>query len=155
MTTIRKAKKKDIPYLNDLLKQVCAVHSQGRPDLFKQNAKKYTNAQLAMLLASPNNYIFVAELNGIVVAYCFCERQNRGGNIFYDKPSLYIDDLCVDQNYRGQKIGESIFKHVQNFAKENGFYDITLNVWNLNKGAIKFYEKMGLKPLKIVLEKIL
>ena len=152
---IRKAEEKDLPYLNDLLFQVCSLHSQGRPDLFRQNAKKYTDKQLIDLLNSAENYIFVAELNNKVVAYCFCEKHNRGGNIFYDKPSLYIDDLCVDKNYRGQKIGEKLFKYVENFAKENCFYDITLNVWALNSGATKFYQKMGLLPLKTVMEKIL
>lgn len=152
---IRKAKETDLPYLNDLLFQVCSLHNNGRPDMFRQNAKKYTDKELIDLLNSAENHIFVAELNAKVVGYCFCERHNRGGNIFYDKPSLYIDDLCVDKNYRGQKIGEKIFKFVENFAKENCFYDITLNVWALNSGAIKFYQKMGLLPLKTVMEKIL
>ena len=152
---IRRAKEKDIPYLNKLLFQVCDLHSKGRPDLFRQNAKKYTDKELKEKLNGTSNYIFVAELDKQVVAYCFCEKHNRGGNIFYDKPSLYIDDLCVDENCRGQKIGEKLFKFVQNFAKENGFYDITLNVWSLNGGATKFYQKMGLLPLKMVMEKIL
>jgi len=152
---IRKAEIKDIPFLNKLLVEVCALHSEGRPDLFRKNAKKYTDNELISLLNLENEYIFVAEIGSEVVGYCFCEKHSRGGNIFYDKPSLYIDDLCVDSNFRGQKIGESLFNHVEKFAKDNGFYDITLNVWALNEGATKFYQKMGLIPLKTVMEKIL
>ena len=151
---IRKANVKDIPYINKLLMQVCSVHQNDRPDLFKQNAKKYTDNQLIDLLNDPNEYIFVAE-EGEVFAYCFCEKHTRGGNIFYDKPSLYIDDLCVDECLRGKGIGKKLFKYVEEFAKNNGFYDITLNVWELNNEAKLFYQKMGLLPLKTTLEKIL
>ena len=41
------------------------------------------------------------------------------------------------------------------YAKEHGFYNVTLNVWADNIGAVKFYEKIGLKIQKIGMEKIL
>ena len=34
------------------------------------------------------------------------------------------------------------------------FYRITLNVYCLNQDAVKFYEAMGLKTLKIDMEKV-
>ena len=40
-------------------------------------------------------------------------------------------------------------------ARTKGCYDVTLNVWNLNPGAIVFYEKLGLKPMKVYMEEIL
>lgn len=36
-----------------------------------------------------------------------------------------------------------------------GFYNVTLNVWSCNPGAIKFYEAMGLVPQKIGMELVL
>ena len=44
---IRRAIQSDIPGINRLLRQVLMVHHSGRPDLFKANAKKYTDEQLA------------------------------------------------------------------------------------------------------------
>ena len=41
--TVRFACEKDIPQMNSLLYQVERVHQQGRPDLFKEGAKKYTD----------------------------------------------------------------------------------------------------------------
>nr|MCR4790816.1 GNAT family N-acetyltransferase [Treponemataceae bacterium] len=67
----------------------------------------------------------------------------------------YIDDLCVDENIRGQHIGKSLYDYVLQFAKEEGCYNLTLNVWTLNPNAMKFYEKCGLLPQKIGMEKIL
>ena len=57
--------------------------------------------------------------------------------------SLFIDDLCVDQQARGQHIGESLFEYVKQQAKEPGCYELTLNVWAGNPSAAHFYEKNG------------
>lgn len=43
---IRKAQEKDIDRINDLLYQVCMIHHNGRPDIFKAGARKYTDRQL-------------------------------------------------------------------------------------------------------------
>ena len=76
-------------------------------------------------------------------------------NILTDIKTLYIDDLCVYENLRGQHIGRQLYEYVKTFAKENGFYNLTLNVWSLNEGAQKFYESVGMVPQKIGMETIL
>ena len=76
-------------------------------------------------------------------------------NILTDIKTLYIDDLCVDEGERGKHVGSAVYEHVLAYAKSIGCYNVTLNVWTCNKGAMKFYEKMGLVPQKIGLEKIL
>ena len=67
----------------------------------------------------------------------------------------YLDDLCVDKQYRGQGIGKKLYGYAIEKAKEFGCYHLTLNVWHLNENAIKFYEKLGMKPLKTTMETIL
>ena len=37
-------------------------------------------------------------------------------------------------------------------ARERGCDRVTLNVWSLNTGAMRFYEKCGLSPLKVTME---
>ncbi len=69
--------------------------------------------------------------------------------------TLYIDDLCVDEEARGKHVGTALYEHVLHFAKENGYYNVTLNVWADNKKAVGFYEKLGLHVQKIGMEKIL
>lgn len=72
-----------------------------------------------------------------------------------DIRTLYIDDLCVDEMSRGQHIGQLLYEYTLDYARQNGFYNVTLNVWADNAGAVKFYEKLGLKVQKIGMEKIL
>ena len=69
--------------------------------------------------------------------------------------SLECDDLCVDEGKRGKHIGKTIYNYVLGFAKEQGCYNVTLNVWSCNETARKFYEKCGLLPQKVGMEKIL
>jgi len=68
---------------------------------------------------------------------------------------FYIDDICVDESARGQQVGRAIYEHIIAFAKESGCYNVLLNVWSCNPGAMSFYEKLGLRPYKVGMEKIL
>ena len=154
---IRRAKNTDMDGINNLLEQVLMVHHNGRPDLFKSGAKKYTDAELELIIADDRKPIFVAvDDKEQVLGYAFCLfQQHINNNILTDIKTLYIDDLCVDENLRGQHIGKQLYEYVLNFAREQGCYNVTLNVWACNTRAMKFYEKCGLVPQKVGMEKIL
>lgn len=153
---IRRAKDDDIPTLDKLLFQVHEVHHKARPDLFKADAKKYTDEQLKEILANDKTPVFVAESDGKILGYAFCIHKQfiNDNNMTYVK-TLYIDDLCVDENERGKHIGKTLYDFVVSYAKENGYYNVTLSVWADNKKAVGFYEKIGLRVQKIGMEKIL
>lgn len=155
-TMIRKAELRDIPALGRLLYEVHKVHSDVRPDLFKAGTRKYTDGQLEEILQSGERPVFVAEQDGQVVGYAFCiPKQFVGDRSMTDVRTLYIDDLCVDEAARGRHIGTKLYDFVLDFAKRQGYYNVTLNVWADNKAAVKFYEKIGLRIQKIGMEKIL
>ena len=154
---IRRAVKTDIDGINKLLHQVLMVHHKGRPDLFKANVKKYTNEELALIIADDSKPIFVAaDENNEVLGYAFCVfQQHINNNILTDIKTLYIDDLCVDEEKRGMHVGKQLYDYVVAFAKTQDCYNLTLNVWSCNESAMKFYEKCGLVPQKVGMEKIL
>ena len=153
---IRRAENKDIQDIHKLLYQVNLVHHKGRPDLFKFGTNKYTDVELQEIIADENRPILVAVEGDIVIGYAFCiYQQHLNNNILTDVKTLYIDDLCVDENRRGQHIGKQLYSAVVDMAKKNDCYNLTLNVWSLNEGAQKFYESCGLKPLKTAMEEIL
>lgn len=155
--TIRRANNDDIPSLLRLLSQVLDVHHKGRPDLFKGGAVKYTSEELESLLADPMRPVFVSENeDGYITGYCFgIFQQHIGNNILTDIKTLYIDDLCIDETCRGQHIGTALYNYMKDFAKSEGCYNVTLNVWALNEGAIDFYKALGMKTQKIGMEEIL
>lgn len=154
---IRRAKKIDMTGINKLLCQVLMVHHNGRPDLFKGDVKKYTDEELLEIIEDDNRPIFVGvDENNNVMGYAFCVfQQHTNDNILTAVKTLYIDDLCVDENLRGQHVGKQLYEYVLDFAKQSNCYNVTLNVWSCNPSAQKFYESCGLTPYKIGMEKIL
>ena len=153
---IRRAEKGDVETIDRLLYQVNNVHSDVRPDLFKANEKKYTDEELFKIIADGQTPVFVAECGGAVVGYAFCVHlRPLGKNNMTDIKTLYIDDLCVDESMRGKHVGKSLYEYVLAYAREQGCYNVTLNVWADNEKAVGFYEKLGLKVQKMGMEKIL
>ena len=61
----------------------------------------------------------------------------------------------MDEKSRGQHVGTALYQHVLAYARELGCYNVTLNVWTCNPGAQRFYEAMGMTPLKTCLEQVL
>jgi ribosomal protein S18 acetylase RimI-like enzyme len=153
---IRRAEQKDIPGINNLLRQVLMVHYNGRPDLFKIG-QKYSENELKELILDEKCTILVSvDEQDEVQGYCFCFFQQHVGNsILTDVKTLYIDDLCVDEGLRGRHIGKALYESAVALAKARGCYNLTLNVWSCNPSALKFYEACRLVPQKICMEKIL
>ena len=152
---IRRAEIKDADKINELLFQVAKIHANGRPDIFKTATKKYSDQELIEIINNDDSPIFVAtDEKDFCLGYAFCVFQKTKDSILLqDRKTLYIDGICVDEYSRGKHIGKSLYDFVENFAKENGFDNITLNVWSFNENAYKFYEKCGMTPLKTTMEK--
>lgn len=154
---IRRAEKSDTNGVLSLLHQVLEVHATLRPDLFIPGTTKYTEAELQAIFKDDSTPVYVAvddENNVLGHAFCILEEPNGSPNMKQYR-SLYIDDICVDENARGQHVATRLFEHVKEEAKRLGCYDITLNVWTGNEGAERFYAAMGMTPKKTTLETIL
>lgn len=153
---IRKAQLKDIKDIDRLLYQVHEIHALSRPDLFKKGEKKYNDEELIQIMQDPNRPIFVYENNGKVLGYAFCIISDHADSVsLVNYKNLYIDDLCVDSNTRGQGIGKKLYEFVLSYAKSINCYNVTLNVWAKNEKALKFYQSIGMDIQKIGMEKIL
>jgi len=154
---IRRAEDRDISEILSLLSQVLTVHHGIRPDLFKADTTKYNERELSALLTLEDRPVFVYEDDdGHIRGYGFCVIQTHpADNILTDIKTLYIDDLCVDQAFRGTGVGSAIFSYIREYAKENGCYNITLNVWEGNDAAMSFYKNMGMQVQKTGMETLL
>ena len=82
-------------------------------------------------------------------------QRHANDNVLQDVRTLYVDDICVDEASRGSGVGRALYEHVVAFAREEGFYNVTLNVWSCNPGAMRFYESLGMRPYKIGMEEVL
>jgi ribosomal protein S18 acetylase RimI-like enzyme len=152
---IRKAEKRDIPSIIELLHQVNMVHHVLRPDLFKPYTTKYNEQELEALIGDDSKPIFVYD-DGGVLGHAFCMiTEVKGDKLLQDLKTLYIDDICVDENARGQHVGKALYEYVRDYALSIGCNNITLNVWDGNDAALSFYRNMGMKVQKTTMEIVL
>ena len=166
---VRRANKNDIGRIIELLHQVDMVHHVLRPDLFKPNTTKYNEQELEALMGDDSKPIFVFEAeapspngasasakgqNGsIILGHAFCLiTEVRDDKLLQDIKTLYIDDICVDENARGKHVGKALYEFVRDYAKSIGCNNITLNVWEGNDAALSFYRNMGMKVQKTTME---
>ena len=168
---VRKADKRDIQAIIELLHQVNMVHHVIRPDLFKPNTTKYNKQELEALLDDDSKPIFVyaeaprpngglasarGQNESVILGHAFCQvTEVKDDKLLQDIKTLYIDDICVDEKTRGKHIGKALYEFVRDYAKSIGCYNITLNVWEGNDTALNFYRNMGMKVQKTGMETIL
>ncbi len=146
---IRRAQKKDTERVLALLSQVLELHAKIRPDIFISGTTKYTEEELTSIFADPLTPVFVAvdeEDKTVGYAFCILKLQPATNNMKEGK-TLFIDDLCVDEKQRGRGIGNKLYDFLLGYAKEEDCGSITLNLWEGNEDALKFYESrhMGVK----------
>ena len=136
--TVRNSRVSDTESIYKLLRVIADLHRTARPDMFDGLVSKYTESEVEKRLSNEDNGVFVAEIEGAVVGYVFCEVIKEGsGN------TLYIDDLCVDENARKQGVGKLLIDKAGEYAKQKSCTCLMLNVWEFNENAISFYEKYG------------
>lgn len=146
--TVRPSGVCDLQIVNKLLRIIADIHREGRPDVFEGLVSKYTSKEVEERLSSPDNGIFIAELNGISVGYIFCDIIKEGKGL-----TLYIDDLCVEPSARGNGVATALMDYAASYGKAKGCRYLMLNVWEFNSSALAFYEKYGFQTRSRHLEK--
>ncbi|MCR4815343.1 MAG: GNAT family N-acetyltransferase [Lachnospiraceae bacterium] len=154
---IRNATAGDIPGILTLLHEVLELHAEIRPDIFISGTTKYTKEELEEILKDKSKPIYVAvDEKENVIGYAFCQlKEPAFTNTMHPNKEIFIDDFCIDENTRGNHVGQQLFEYVKKEAEKYGCFAVTLNVWAGNEGAEKFYEKMGMKTRERMLEYIL
>ena len=150
---IRRAGVEDIPSLLELLEQVLAKHAEIRPDLFIPHTTKYDKRELSLIVNNEETPVFVCEEER-VIAYAFVVKEilPQSRNMYAQK-NAYLDDLCVDEAYRGKGIAGKLLAYVEEEMRKEGIASLTLNVWEGNEEAKSFYEKEGCRIRKTMMEK--
>ncbi len=153
---IRKANTHDIKRIIELLHQVNMVHHVIRPDLFKPHTTKYNEQELEALFSDDSRPILVFDDGNQVLGYAFCQvTEVKNHLLLEDTKSLYIDDICVDEQARGRHVGKALYEAVLDYARSIGCHNITLNVWEGNDAAKSFYQNMGMQVQKTTMEVML
>jgi len=143
---IRAAVAEDRIRIRPLQKEIAELHHEGRPDLFKNEPRYFTEEAFAQRIQDPNHAVLIAETErGDVVGYAFgWVILIRNHSTYIDFDRFYIDDICVLKEHRGKGIGKKLFAACKAIAKEKGCKDMELGVWAFNEDAIAFYRACGM-----------
>ena len=66
---------------------------------------------------------------------------------FLARPGLYLEDLFVPAEFRGQGIGKALLLHLAQIANARGCGRMEWSVLDWNQSAIEFYESLGARRM--------
>ena len=150
---IRQANKNDITQMVPLLDEVSKLHIEKRPDVFKTRAYEEIKSNLEEMIQDESNIILIAEDKQVAVGVIICKvREINDHTNLKNIKVLWINEICVKQEYRRNGIGRSLIEKAKEIAKENNCLRLELNCWEVNEEAMKFYENQGLTTQRRVME---
>lgn len=142
---IREATTEDYTGLCALYAEGDAFHAMALPDVFRKSqdparSREYVDA----VLLDADAIILVAENHDALVGLAEARIVSSGG-LATLAPRRYarIDNIVVRQEHRSAGIGKALLDRVHRWALEKGVSDAQLNVWEFNRQALDFYEKLG------------
>ncbi|MET0064774.1 MAG: GNAT family N-acetyltransferase [Candidatus Thiodiazotropha sp.] len=131
---IRVARPADLDAMVRLLSQLFALEQDFEIDPQRQRSG------LELLLGSETAQGFVAEVSGQVIAMVTVQRvisTAEGGVV------AWVEDLVVDQNWRGQGIGSTLLRHLQDWCAASNISRLQLVADRDNRPALEFYRQEG------------
>lgn len=144
---IRKATEADTELLLNIGRQTFfekfkACNTEENMQIY--TSKAYTFEKTASEINNPNSQFYLANLNKQTVGYLkinFGDAQTE----IQDPQALELERIYVLKEFQGRKIGQLLYEKTLEIAKQAKVNYIWLGVWEENLGALKFYEKNGLK----------
>ena len=139
--TIRTANPTDLAQLVGLLKILFAIEEDF---IFNESLQR---RGLEMMLNNPAAQILVAEIQGQVVGMCsgqYTISTAEGG------PALLLEDLVVQEEFRGAGIGQQLAKSLELWAQGNGVSRLQLLADRHNSSALNFYQKLGWQHTQLI-----
>ena len=153
MTEVRRARENELERVNELRKQVNALHVAGKPEVFKPGFCDELRDYIHAIWNNPQQKIVVAEMDGKIAGFAVLNHISRPENPFmFERDFLDIDEFGVDEGCRRQGAAAAMIRFIREWAKEKGFRRIELNMWEFNRGALAFYEAAGLATYRRYME---
>lgn len=138
MLHIRAAAPGDVPLILSLIRDLAEYEKLS-------SACVATEEQLHATLFGPRPFAetIIAEWNGAPAGLALFFHNY---STFLAKPGIYLEDLFVKPEFRGNGIGKGLLVRLAQIAEERGCGRIEWSVLNWNEPAIGFYRGLGATP---------
>jgi len=132
--SIRMAEVRDVPRMLELVRELAVFEKE--PDAVTVTLEHMRDAGFG---SDPVWVGWVAEVEGLIVGIAVCyERYST-----WKGRRLYLEDIIVTEEARGQRIGEKLFRQCAKYALEKNYAGMLWQVLDWNTEAIRFYERFG------------
>ncbi len=144
-THIRKATANDYDNLCELFNEIDTLHRVNLPDIFqKPNGAAREKDYYLGLVADENIGLFVVEMDEKLIGFVHVlVRDTPVFPVIIPQHYAVIDGIAVKSEFQNHGIGKMLMEKAQEWATTNGVVFIELNVYEFNKNAISFYERLG------------
>lgn len=147
---IRKLTLLDYAAADRLMQHLHDMHVEARPDLYVAVEHPYSLEEYEEKVTSEKYISLAAEEEGKVVGICFVELRDR--SLMVEMPVAMMNALCVDEAHQRKGIATKLFEEAAKLAKNAGAKRLDLMLWGFNDTAGAFYEKLGMKEQRRILE---
>ncbi|MDX2500959.1 MAG: GNAT family N-acetyltransferase [Deltaproteobacteria bacterium] len=87
----------------------------------------------------------IGELEGVPISFALFFYNF---STFLGKPGIYLEDLYVKPDYRGNGFGRKMLAHIAGLAKERNCGRFEWSVLDWNAPAIRTYDRLNARPMK-------
>ncbi|WP_242601892.1 GNAT family N-acetyltransferase [Legionella wadsworthii] len=136
---IRFATEKDVPLILQLIKEL-AEYEQ----LLAEVVATEENLQETLFGSKAHAEVILGYIEEKPVSFALFFHNY---STFLAKPGLYLEDLYVAPDARGQGVGKKMLSYLAKLAVERGCGRFEWWVLDWNKSAINFYKQLGAKPM--------
>lgn len=148
---IRNAAKEDFLDFNNLMLQVHRIHTDARPDIYRQNGQIIAFDKFCSLVKEGSVMLASTE-EKILGAAVFFKKDYCSPN-HMQRSVMLIDSIVVDEKFRNMGIGSLLMKKVEEEGEKQGCSALELSVCAFNTTAKKAYGHMGFVEKSIIMEK--
>jgi len=152
---IRTAIPSDLDAVLSLLRELDEAHVVLEPSLLRPFSEPPRPSEwLLTRFSDPNEACFVAELDERVVGFVWSKSQSPPAiPAFIQQPLQIVGDVVVEASLRGRGIGRALVERALEWGRARGLKQVQLTVFAQNGRARDFYERLGFRPLSVVLLK--
>ena len=136
---IRKASSKDQLALLNLEQKVVEAERPFNKTIKPENAFYY---DLNNLIADDVSHLMVAEIKGQIIGSGYAQIRASKQSLNHTQHA-YLGFMYVEPDYRGLGINKLIMENLIEWSKQQGIFDMYLDVYDGNEAAIRAYEKVG------------
>ena len=151
---VRPARREELERVNELRRQVNALHVAGRPAHFRPGFGEALRNHLFAQFDDPDRFgVLVALVGGEVAGFATVQYVHRPEGPYTLPLDFYhVEEFGVDAAHRRRGVARALVEYMKADARAHGLKRLDLDVWSFNEGAMAFYEAAGLVTYRRYLE---